>query len=321
MIDSYGRVIDYLRISLTDRCNFRCQYCMPVDVPDVGHDAVLRYEELERLVRAAVRAGISKFKITGGEPLVRKGAVDFMATLKAMPGVEQVTVTTNGYVLSEYLPRLGEIGIDSINISLDSTDREQFQALTRVDGLKRTMAAIHQSVQLGIRTKINAVLLDETKDQLLPLAKLAETMPVDVRFIELMPIGFGITRHGGTEDDVLAVLQTAWPDLQPVDIRRGNGPAVYYKSKAMKGYIGCIAANSHQFCETCNRLRLTSTGFLKPCLCYDMGLVVKGILRRGGSDAALDEAFRQVIAMKPEAHCFASRKDIIEHKGMNQIGG
>lgn len=320
MRDTYGRQIDYLRISLTDRCNFRCHYCLPDGCFDVGHAAVLRYEEIERIVASAVHIGIRKFKITGGEPLVRKGAVPFMGRLKSLPGVEQVTLTTNGYALLPHLPYLANIGIDSINISLDSTDREQFQRITKVDGLLQTMAAIRESVRLGIHTKINAVLLDETKEQLLPLARLAEEMPVDVRFIELMPIGFGVTCHGETEDAVLPLLRSLWPDLQRVAYR-GNGPAVYYTSKALQGHIGFIAANSHQFCETCNRLRLTSTGFLKSCLCYDVGIDLNPIVRHDNSIQKLEAAFAKAIAIKPKAHCFAKRSEITEQKGMNQIGG
>lgn len=324
MIDHLGRTIDYLRISLTDRCNFRCTYCMPDDVPDIGHDAVLRYEEILQICRSAVAVGIRKFKITGGEPLVRLGAVDFMAALQAMPGVEAVTITTNGFALAGVLPRLVNIGVDGINISLDTVRRDQFRQITGVDGLATVLHAIEAAAASPIHTKINAVLLEETKDDIIPLAKIAARLPVDVRFIEVMPIGLGTAAKGRTEDEVLALLRQYWPDLLQTDEVRGNGPAVYYRSNALLGRIGFIAATTHRFCDTCNRMRLTSTGFLKPCLCYDLGVDLRQILRHVPSarqDAALQQAFLQGAKEKPAQHCFDEQQEITEQHTMNCIGG
>lgn len=322
MIDARGRTIDYLRISITDRCNMRCGYCMPERLPDISHEEILRYEEILRICRCAVQTGIHCFKITGGEPLVRKGAVDFMGSLKKMPGVRRVTVTTNGFFLKEALPKLIRAGIDGINISLDSLDRAQFQALTGVDGRDRIMTALQAAVSTGIPTKINAVLLQETKHQIVPLSRLAQDMSVDVRFIELMPIGCGKTKKGLQEEEALSFLLSVYPDLRISGERRGKGPAVYYKSKFLRGRIGCIAANTHKFCSTCNRMRLTSTGFLKPCLCYDEGMDLKAILRSGGHEAErLIRAFRLAAERKPAGHCFDERDKITEWKTMNQIGG
>lgn len=322
MKDSLGRTIDYLRVSLTDRCNFRCRYCMPGDVPDAGHESVLSYEELAQVCAAAVRCGITKFKITGGEPLVRKGAVSFMERLKRMAGVRQVTLTTNGYLLARELPKLAAMGIDGINISLDTLDRRQFWNISGVDGLERTMAAMQEAVRLGIRTKINAVLLAQTADQIVPLARLAQRYPIDVRFIELMPIGFGVTQAGGTAGEAFRLLRHEWPDVTLTAEPRGNGPATYYQSRFLQGRIGFIAANTHRFCRTCNRLRLTSTGFLKPCLCYGMGVAVRQVLRvPGDHEETLAQAVAEAIAMKPKGHCFSMRQEITEHKQMIQIGG
>lgn len=324
MIDRLGRTIDYLRISITDRCNFRCTYCMPEDVPDIGHDAVLRYEEILRICRNAVAVGITKFKITGGEPLVRLGAVDFMAALKAMPGVDAVTVTTNGFALAGVLPRLVDIGIDGINISLDTVRRELFHRITRVDGLATVLGAIEEAAASPISTKINAVLLQETRKDIIPLATIAARLPVDVRFIEVMPIGLGSGTKGLTEDDVLALLRQKWPDLEQTREVRGNGPAVYYKSNSLNGRIGFIAATTHRFCETCNRMRLTSTGFLKPCLCYERGIDLRQILRHVPEvrqDEALQRAFLQGANEKPARHCFDEMQDITEQHTMNCIGG
>lgn len=324
MRDRLGRTIDYLRLSLTDRCNFHCTYCMPDDVPDLGHAAVLRYEELLTICRSAVSVGITKFKVTGGEPLVRKGAVEFMAALKALPGVQSVTMTTNGFALMPALPQLRDMGLDGINISLDTLEREQFRQITRVDGLDVVVQAIRAAAASGIRTKVNAVLLAETKEQILPLATLARDLPVDVRFIEVMPIGLGAYLHGSSEDEALAVLRRRFPDLKATTAIRGNGPAVYYTSAALQGCIGFIAANSHRFCATCNRMRLTSTGFLKPCLCYDTGIDLRQIVRsapREQQPKVLAQALRQGAGQKPDGHCFGERQGITEGKTMNCIGG
>ena len=322
MIDTYGREINYLRISLTDRCNMRCQYCMPGDVPSVGHDEILRYEEILLICRAALQVGIHRFKITGGEPLVRKGAVAFMQSLRQLPGVRSMTLTTNGLLLQPHIAALKHMAVDAVNISLDSLHAGQFRKISGVDGLSCVRQALAQTVQAGIQTKVNAVLLRQTRSQLLPLAKLAEMMPVDVRFIEMMPIGYGAQQQGWSADEALAVLQSAYPDLHAVQ-RHGNGPAVYYASQKLQGCLGMIAANTHKFCRQCNRMRLTSTGFLKPCLCYDDGVDLKAIGRSGRTDmlAALRQAICRAAAQKPAGHCFDTAGQITENKTMNQIGG
>lgn len=322
MIDTYGREINYLRISLTDRCNMRCQYCMPGDVPSVGHDEILRYEEILLICRAALQVGIHRFKITGGEPLVRKGAVAFMQSLRQLPGVRSMTLTTNGLLLQPHIAALKHMAVDAVNISLDSLHAGQFRKISGVDGLSCVRQALAQTVQAGIQTKVNAVLLRQTRSQLLPLAKLAEMMPVDVRFIEMMPIGYGAQQQGWPADEALAVLQSAYPDLHAVQ-RHGNGPAVYYTSQKLQGCLGMIAANTHKFCRQCNRMRLTSTGFLKPCLCYDDGVDLKAIVRSGRTDmlAALRQAICRAAAQKPAGHCFDTAGQITENKTMNQIGG
>ena len=321
MIDTFGRRIDYLRISITDRCNMRCRYCMPDGISAVGHGDVLRYEEIIAICRAALRVGITKFKVTGGEPFVRKGAVGFIRELRNLPGVESVTVTTNGWLLPQVLPELRRIGIDGVNVSLDSLDREQYQAIAGVDALPEVLQAVRQCAASGLPTKINAVLLADTKEQIAPLARFAEELPVDVRFIELMPIGCGAYQQGYSGDEALAVLRGVYPDLAPLSVRRGNGPAAYYASRSLKGYIGMIAANSHVFCRQCNRLRLTSTGFLKPCLCYDDGVDLRAAVRSGQGENLLAQAIEQAILRKPARHCFDEAKAVTERKAMNEIGG
>ena len=253
MKDRWGRTIDYLRLSLTDRCNLRCRYCMPDDVESVGHDAVLRYEEMMVVCQASLTLGIDRFKITGGEPFVRRGAVDFMRALKGLDGVRSVTVTTNGMLLEKALPDLVDLGIDGINISLDTLDAEQYHRLTGGGDLSVVVSALQAAVKAGVNVKVNAVLLAATRNQILNLAKFAQNMAVDVRFIELMPIGFGTTLAGLTRQECLDILYRAYPDLAATDEVRGNGPADYYKSRKLCGRIGFIAANTHAFCAACNR--------------------------------------------------------------------
>ncbi len=322
MLDSFGRKINYLRLSITDRCNLRCRYCMPdKGVPTTAHDDLLRYEELLRIAAAAVALGIDRFKVTGGEPLVRQGCTDFIRRLKALPGVWQVTLTTNGLLLPPLLNELCEAGLDGVNISLDTLDNAQYQRLTR---RTHTADEVLHAVRLcaaRLPTKVNAVLLPETANQLIPLAELAQALPVDVRFIERMPLGSTESTPATTAAIVLDCLRAHWPQLEPISAPRGNGPAHYFHAPGFKGCIGLIDAVSHGFCDHCNRLRLTSTGLLKPCLCYEQGVELKPLLRDGADDATLRDAIRAAILQKPAAHCFAQRENITEHKSMNQIGG
>ncbi len=321
MKDRLGREIDYMRISITDRCDLRCKYCMPDPLPDIPHCNIMRYEEFLRICRAALALGMNRFKVTGGEPFARKNAADFIARLKLEPGVKCVTVTTNGTMLSEALPTLKEAGIDGINISLDAIDPEIYKTITGVNRVKDVLSAIKESVKSGIRTKVNSVMLDCNKDQFIPIAKLAQDHVLDVRFIELMPIGQGREFSGPRRDTVLSLLTELYPDLHYVDEKRGNGPAVYYRSRQLKGRIGFISANSHNFCATCNRIRITSTGMLKPCLCYDAVTDLRALLRGGATDRELTEALAKALYEKPSVHCFSKAEDITEHKNMNQIGG
>ncbi|HJC12165.1 MAG TPA: GTP 3',8-cyclase MoaA [Candidatus Agathobaculum intestinigallinarum] len=323
MRDALGREINYMRLSVTDRCNLRCRYCMPAEgVPPTAHGDILRYEELLRVAQAAVSLGIDRFKVTGGEPLVRRGITDFIRSLKSLPGVKQVTLTTNGLLLPSLLDGLLDAGLDAVNISLDTRDNAQYQFITRSS---HTADEVLHTIRLcagRLPTKINAVLLPETAAQLIPLAQLAEELPVDVRFIERMPLGAAdIGAAESVHREVIDRLHAVWPDLAPVQERRGNGPARYYASSGLRGCIGLIEAVSHAFCASCNRVRLTSTGLLKPCLCYETESDLKPLLRGGADDATLRDAIEQAVRGKPAAHCFAERQAVTERKSMNQIGG
>ena len=323
MLDQYGRKIDYMRISVTDRCNLRCRYCMPEPVDAVQHADILRYEEILRICRAAAELGITKFKVTGGEPLVRGGCTEFITALKKQPGTEQVTLTTNGMLLEANLDALTAAGLDGVNISLDTTDNARFRRITGYggDGADTLQHVLEECCARGLKTKINAVLLEETEADASALTAIAERLPVDVRFIELMPIGFGTTMKRVSPEDILAALKERWPDLVPTDEKRGNGPAHYYKSAALLGRIGFIDAVSHKFCAGCNRVRLTSTGQLKPCLCYADSADLRALIRGGCTDGELKEALRAAVYRKPHAHCFDTNDIITEKHAMSQIGG
>lgn len=321
MTDACGRQIDYLRVSITDRCNLRCQYCMPQPLPFVPHAQILRYEEIVRLCRIAAGMGIRHLKITGGEPLVRKGCTDLMRQLKALDGIQHVTLTTNGVLLNDYLPALTELGIDGVNISLDTLDAALYQKITGRDEFDRVFSGLQNAVAAGLRVKVNCVLLPQLGDaRLLAVAMLAQQYPVDVRFIEIMPIGSGRGVLSPAPEGLLALLQHTWHGLTPSDTQRGFGPARYFTAPELQGSIGLIDAVSHSFCNRCNRVRLTSEGFLKLCLCYSGGVDLRAMLRAGATDAELRAAMEAAIWNKPAHHDFDAMPAEETH-GMSQIGG
>lgn len=323
MRDGLGREIEYLRISITDRCPLRCRYCQPEGAKLVAHEELLTYEELLRVASAGVALGITRFKVTGGEPLVRRGCVDFVARLKALPGVEQVTITTNGLLLEGALEGLCAAGLDGLNLSLDAVDGALYRRITGCaeNPVPRLLSLLEECTRRGLKVKVNAVLLPENRTELPALAALAERLPVDVRFIERMPLGPGGTAAGVSSAEALSHLGARWPDLRPTEERRGNGPARYFRSDSLIGRIGLIDAVSHPFCGQCNRVRLTSTGVLKPCLCYGSGTELRALLRGGAGDEALRRALAEAIWSKPAAHCFHAPENMTERRGMSAIGG
>ena len=324
MTDGFGRKIEYLRVSITDRCNLRCVYCMP-SMPDgfcpVSHDDVLRYEEIERIIRCIAPLGIRHVRITGGEPLARKGAAGFAGRVRQIPGIETVTMTTNGVLLPEYAEALAAAGLDGVNISLDTTDERLAEKIT---GRSGTVEAVREAVRrmraYGIPVKINAVLLKETLPTIAGLLDFAKE-GIPVRFIELMPIGYGKEPDGASPEQARAVIRESYPDFSESDIRLGTGPARYYQSSQLAAPVGFIEAVSNSFCSSCNRVRLTSTGLLKPCLCFDRGTDLSGMIRGNASDSDITEAVRRCIYEKPAKHCFESGQGITETKLMSQIGG
>lgn len=324
MLDSYGRNIDYMRISITDRCNLRCQYCTPEDLPSIGHAEILRFEEILDIARYAVSLGITKFKITGGEPLVRKGYLFFLERLKTLPGVEQVTLTTNGVLLEDALPDLVRIGIDGVNISLDTQNPETFSRITRRDDFHKVWSAFLACQASGIRTKINTVLLKGINDmEFADLCLLAKNYCCDVRFIAIMPIGYGKGFQGYDRSMLLPLLRDLHPSLEESTTFHGNGPATYVSIPDFQGSIGFIDAIHGKFCSQCNRIRLTSDGMLKLCLYYKNSLDLKTLIRNQASESEVIQAMKDAIFHKPQEHQFHhnATEGIEELKKMSQIGG
>lgn len=334
MKDNYGRTIDYMRVSITDRCNLRCGYCMPHGISLVSMSDILTYEEIELICQAAAEAGIRKFKITGGEPLVRLGCADLIGNLKKIPGVSQVTMTTNGVLLGEYLPELLKNGLDAVNISLDTLKPEVFQTITGQDKLSNVLESIDQAIASGLRVKINSVLQKGVNEnEWKELAELTRERPLDVRFIEMMPIGCGKGYEPIYNEELLGKIKVQYPEITEDKQIHGNGPAVYYRIPGAKGSIGFISAMHGKFCGKCNRIRLTAQGRLKPCLCFGKSIDVRKILRgedytaqkgfqeTGETKDRIKEAMIQAVKMKPESHRFEEEKEITESGKMVQIGG
>ncbi len=336
MKDAFGRTIDYLRVSVTDRCNLRCVYCMPEDgVPALEHREILTFEEIVHICRIAGRLGIKKIKLTGGEPLVRKNLDVLVAALKALPTVTAVTLTTNGVLLKRQLPKLLSAGLDAVNISLDTLDEQVYKSITRRDCFKDALDGLFAAVRAKPRltVKVNCVPCGEDAAQLTAIASLARDYPVHVRFIEMMPIGLGQQCLLCTQQQVMDILKKAYGPMEPADKVSGNGPASYYKIPGFLGKIGFISAVSHRFCDGCNRVRLTADGYLKTCLQYDTGVSLKALLRGGAGDDALKAALSAAIMQKPAGHHFGrdnsgempdndkAQKLSDERLAMFQIGG
>lgn len=328
MVDEYNRVIDYIRISITDRCNLRCVYCMPSEgVELIPHQEILSYEEIIRLCNCFAKLGIHKVKLTGGEPLVRKDFPYLVKHIKGIEGIDNVTLTTNGILLDEQLDALVEAGIDGINVSLDTLDSTEYANLTRYDQLDKVMRGINKVIkQSNISLKINCVPihLKNQEESILSLVSLAKYNKLSIRFIELMPIGLGKELKGYTEDSIKQIIEKEHGTLTYYNKNLGNGPCTYYSLDDFQGKIGFISAISHKFCNNCNRIRLTSDGYLKNCLHFSGGTNLKDMIRKGISDDELTDVIYQTILKKPKEHRFINNTDKdshIEERRMSQIGG
>lgn len=323
MLDRYGRVINYLRISVTDRCNLRCCYCMPEGVQDVGMKNILTFEEIWEIVRTGVSLGITHIRITGGEPLVRKGCVDLIRGIREITGVETITMTTNGVLLGNYGKQLKEAGVDGVNISLDTLDPEEFYKITGKRELQEVLAGIRAAKTAGLPVKLNAVNRKELDP--IPLVRYAQEENLPLRFIEMMPVGYGKKYVGRSNEELRETLEAVCGKAECMTnqeelSRMGSGPAVYYQFSDLKVPVGFISAIHGKFCDTCNRVRLTAEGYLKLCLCYDEGEDLRRVLREGEKEN-LRTIMEQTIFRKPAAHCFEHPAEMTETHEMVKIGG
>lgn len=325
MIDSFGRKIDYIRISVTDRCNLRCVYCMPEEgVESIPHSDILTFDEIVRICTVFAAQGLEKIKITGGEPLVRKGIPNLIRQLKSIEGIKSVTITTNGVLLADHYQKLAEAGVDSITVSLDTTDRERYRQLTRRDEFENVVNNIKFAQQQGkTRLKINTVPMNITEQDILSLVEFARDYDTDVRFIEVMPIGAGVDCSSFNEQEIKAVIEKHCGKIELCNEVRGNGPSVHYSIDGFKGKVGFISAISHKFCDSCNRVRLTADGYLKTCLQFEAGVFVTPYLRRNCTDEELMDILAEGISKKPKSHQFDQKEnfDKKEYRNMSQIGG
>ncbi len=326
LIDRFGRVVDYVRISVTDRCDFRCVYCMEPDTQFVPRAQILSLEELSLVGQAFVELGVKKIRITGGEPLVRRNVVDLMRHLAALNGLKELVITTNGSQLPTLAPALKKAGVKRINISLDSLDPERFKRITRTGDLSKVLAGIDAAREQGFeRLKINAVILrNRNHDEVVSLVKFAGERGMDISFIEEMPLGV-IGDHDRAEayyasDQIKADLQQAFT-LIPTAEQTG-GPSKYYRVIETNTRVGFISPHSHNFCGDCNRVRVTAEGRLLLCLGQEHSVDLRQVLRRPGGDLeALKRAICLAMDRKPRGHdfTFAAKPLIFRH--MNATGG
>ena len=335
MLDQQNRLIDYLRISVTDRCNLRCRYCMPAEgVESLPHGEILRYEEILRLARIFSSLGIRRIRLTGGEPLVRQNLDQLVRGLKQTHGIRSVYQSTNGVLLKAQFPALLDAGLDGVNLSIDTLDAAEFEALTRRNALADALAGLRAALAIpGFQVKINCVPSELNSDQWCALAELARSHSnLDVRFIELMPLGLGRTLRRKTEQEVLSVLEARFGSSTPCAAAPGSGPSRLVRFPGFQGRIGFISAMSHSFCEHCNRIRLTADGKLKPCLYYSHSIDLRTLLRSNADDDRIRNAIAQGIHEKPMAHHFSDAapettdsSELCPNEGesrlMNQIGG
>lgn len=322
MIDGLGRTIEYLRISVTDRCNLRCKYCMPQGgIEAIAHEECLTLEEIYHIVSILSKMGICKVRFTGGEPMVRKNLVKLIQDVSALPEIKEIAMTTNGILLADRLDDYVAAGVNSVNISLDTLDEAAFAQITGSNDHAKVMAAIKACIDKGIKLKINCVPGKEfNENSYLEVAKLAKDYPVDVRFIELMPIGCGKDFTRITGEETLQKLAEQYGTYTREEAGKQCGPAQYVRFKGFAGRIGFIDPMSHKFCASCNRIRLTVDGKLKLCLYYSEHLDLRKLLREGATDQQIEIAILEALQRKPKEHFFGENKDQDARK-MVQIGG
>lgn len=330
MHDKFNREINYLRVSITDRCNLHCSYCRPKEgISLQGHDDILRYEEIIRIVSVAVKMGLIKVRLTGGEPLVRRGFIEFIAALKNINGLQDISLTTNGILLEEFAQNIFDSGIRRINVSVDSLNKDKYCRITNGGNLEAVLRGIAEAEKIGFSPiKINTVAIKGfNDDEVLAFAQLAADKPFQVRFIELMPVG---QANSAYREDYLPAMQlikeiSGRYELEKIKGKknRSDGPAKIFKIKGGRGEIGFINPVSSHFCSTCNRLRLTADGKLRVCLLKDEEIDLRKALRENCSDAELEKLIREAILLKPKQHDLDCTDRHLKkcHREMSAIGG
>lgn len=291
VFDNHGRPITYVRLSVTDRCNLRCFYCMPATgMTFLPRKELLSYEEMERLIKILAEMGVSKVRITGGEPFVRRDLIDFLRRAKAIEGIEEIHITTNGVLTKKYVPILKDVGIASINLSLDTLDKDKFKELTRRDEFDKVWDTFNTILEHDIPLKLNAVVIDgKNTDDIIPMVELAEKYPVGVRFIEEMPFNGGnahFQKIKWNHHKILETIQSKYPNISTVN-SAPNSTSSNYQIEGYKGTFGIIAAYSRTFCGSCNRIRITSQGNLQTCLYGNSVLSIRDLLRSNKDDEVI----------------------------------
>jgi cyclic pyranopterin phosphate synthase len=326
LIDTFGRLHDNLRVSVTDRCNIRCFYCMPeTDVKFVPRREILDFEEIERFVRIAVRLGVRKIRVTGGEPLLRKDLPILIAKLAVIPEIQDLALTTNGVLLREQAAALREAGLRRLNVHLDTLDRERFRQITRRDDLERVLAGIDESLRLGYEVKINAVAVKGlVEPDIVPLAEYGRARGIEVRYIEFMPLdaqGLWLRDRVLLADDILRQLSSEICPLEPIPDPDPRAPASEYRFTDGMGKVGFIASVSKPFCLNCNRIRITADGKLRYCLFAIEETDIKTPLRNGCSDEEIIRLIEETVRRKWIGHEINTAKFVPPPRPMYAIGG
>ena len=325
LIDTFGRLHNNLRISVTDRCNLRCTYCMPEEVAFLDRKELLSFEEIARIVRIAATLGIDKLRLTGGEPLLRRDLPTLVRLLAAIPGIKDISLTTNGMLLPQLAQPLHDAGLRRINISLDTLRPETFRQLTRRDGLEQVLAGIDAASAAGFEPiKINAVSIrGVTESEVVPLARFARDRGLEMRFIEYMPIGAEPWERGKVflAHEIMELIEAEVGTLLPAEDYDPRSPAMEFRYSDGGGRIGIIASVSRPFCESCNRLRLTADGKLRNCLFALEEDDLKDRLRAGASDAELAQVFVRNVVAKWEGHEINTARFMKPARTMHAIGG
>jgi len=326
LADAFHRPITYLRISVTDRCNLRCVYCMPeAGLPWISNADILDFDEIMTIVRAAAKTGVRSIRLTGGEPLIRPDLERLVALIAAVPGIDDIALSTNGLLLPDQAQRLAAAGLTRANISLDTLRADRFEAIARRPGLERVLAGIDAAFAAGLGPiKLNCVVMrGQNDDEVADFAELTRTRPLAVRFIEVMPVEENVGNHKSEYISATEILERigAIGELRPVDGPPGNGPARYYAFDGAPGSVGVISPLSHDYCDTCNRVRLSADGRLKLCLFGDHFIDLRTPVRDGAGEDAVIAILRGSMYVKPERHHLDIGATASAMRALSEIGG